>query len=50
MTRKKSVVRQAELRILATPDHKGIVLVECEVPPRLGTGNDVQCNAHQLGL
>ena len=48
MSRKKTVVRQAKLSILASPDHKCVVLIKCEVASGLRTGNDVQGNTHQL--
>ena len=34
------------MRVLAPPDHKRIVLIECEGPPNLRARNDIQANAH----
>jgi hypothetical protein len=41
MTREKTVVRQAKLRVFASPYHKGVVLFKCEVASGLGSGNDM---------
>src|SRR6188474_425895 len=42
MARKKPVVGQAELGVLAPADHKCIVLIETEVPAGLGARHDVE--------
>jgi hypothetical protein len=41
MARKKTIVRQAKLSILASPDHECIVLIKCEVASGLRPGHDV---------
>jgi hypothetical protein len=41
VARKKSILRQTELRVLTPPDHESIVLVECEVASGLRAGNYV---------
>ena len=46
MTRKKTVVRQAELSVLAPADHEGIVLIKCEDASSLRPGHDMQCYTH----
>jgi len=46
MTREKTVVRQAELSILASPDEEGIVLVECKVAANLGSGYNMKSHQH----
>ncbi len=46
MAREKTVVRQTKLRIFASPDHKGFVLVKRENAPCLRTGDHAQCNSH----
>jgi hypothetical protein len=50
MAREKSVVRQAEICVLAAADYKGIVLVKGEHSSGLRARDDVQCNTHQLEL
>ncbi|HTK38581.1 MAG TPA: hypothetical protein VL325_08825, partial [Pyrinomonadaceae bacterium] len=47
MARKKPVMRQAELCVLASADHESVVLIKYENAPGLRPGDDVQCNAHQ---
>ena len=43
---KEPVLRQAKLRILTSPDHESVVLVECEVASGLRTSNNVERYAH----
>jgi len=38
MARKESVLRQAELRVVTSPDHESVVLVESEVAAGLWAG------------
>jgi hypothetical protein len=46
VTRKKTVVRQAELGVLAPADHESIVLIKCENASSLRPGHDMQCYTH----
>lgn len=46
MAGKESVLGQAKLRILASTDHEGIVLVEGEVASGLWSRNYVERYAH----
>ena len=48
MARKETVVRQAELSILAAPDHECVVLVECEVASGLRARNNMKCYTHSV--
>lgn len=46
VTREKTVVRQAKLRVFAAPNHKSFVLVKRKDAPDLRTRNHVQSNSH----
>ncbi|HSU25423.1 MAG TPA: hypothetical protein VLI65_05550, partial [Pyrinomonadaceae bacterium] len=48
VAREETVVRQAELSILAAPDHKCVVLIECEVASGLRARNNMKCYTHSV--
>ena len=41
MAREKSIMRQAKLCVFASPDHKSVVLIKCEVASGLWARHDV---------
>ena len=46
MARKETVVRKAELCILASTNHEGVVLFKCEIASGLRTGYDMEGYTH----
>jgi hypothetical protein len=46
VTRKESIVRQAEMRVLTSPDHERIMLIEAVGPAGLWAGYDIEANTH----
>ena len=46
MAREKTVVRQAEVRVFATPNEECVVLVECKIASGLGSRNYMQSDTH----
>jgi hypothetical protein len=50
VAREKTVVRQAKLSILASPDHKGVMLIKCERASGLRPGHDMKGYTHQLKI
>ena len=46
MAGKKTIVRQAELRILASADHESIMLIEGKIAAGLGARNNMQSDTH----
>ena len=48
MTRKKTILRQTKMRVLASSDKKGIVLLKCKYASRLRSRNNAQSDNHLL--
>jgi len=47
MTREETVVRKAEMRVLASADHECVVLIESKRSSRLRPGHNIKSYTHQ---